>query len=62
MPPYFGIVITKRFCRNDNPLHLIALPKFFYDKLPLGKASKTTQFTKIMTTAIIDVQQERFLT
>ncbi|TCW21074.1 hypothetical protein EDB48_103432 [Vibrio crassostreae] len=46
MPPYFGIVITKRFCRNDNPLHLIALPQFFYDKLSLGKASKITQFTK----------------
>ena len=51
-----------RFGRNDNPLHLIALPKFFMTSLRLEKRQKQPNLQKIMTTVIIGVQKENLLT
>ena len=56
------LMITKRFRRNDDHLHLIALAKFFMTGLRLEKRQKKPDLQKIITTAIIRVQKDNLLT
>lgn len=55
------LVITERFCRNDNQLHIITSPKLFMTSFHFEKRQKQPDLQKIMTTAIIRVQKENLL-
>lgn len=47
------LVFTKRLCRNNSQIRLIASPKLFMTGLHLENRQKNPNLQKNMTTAII---------